>query len=218
MDRAQAIADVESVFASYMAVAPTDQQLLAALNDGKLYELYVLSELLENLRNRGFTISFVGSSLAFKAAPGKIKLSDPHFVIVSPMQDKFWVFVDIEFITLGTLHGPVTDLSSHHEIDIVVVDAIVPNPLFDQIALGVECKCHAKFGKNLIKEALGIRRELSLLHPPLWSRLTQSGSVPPVYVPADPCSEFWLAFIDPGGQHYGESPAAFGIELRHIEP
>ena len=124
---------------------------------------------------------------------------DPHFVIVSPIQDQFWLFVDFEFITLGKSHGLVTELSRHHKIDIVVVDAVVPNPSFDQIALGAECKCHAKSGKNLIKDALGIRRELSVLHLPRWSRLTQSGSLPAVNVSADPPSEFWLAFINPGG-------------------
>lgn len=218
MDRAQAISDVEAVFSSYHAVKSSDQQLLTGLSDGKLYEFYVLSELLHDLRHRGFAISFVGSSLAFKAAPGKIKLTDPHFVLTSPMGSRFWVFVDIEFATLGANQTAVADYSGHHELDIVVVDTISANPTYGEIALAVECKCHAKFGKQLIKEALGIRRELSLLHPAQWSRLTQTGATPPVRVEADPPSEFWLAFIDPGGVQYRQSPAAFGIDLRHIEP
>ena len=218
MDRTQAIADVEAIFANYKATTPHDQLLLNGLNDGKLYELYVLSELLLDLRRRGFTIGFVGRSLAFKAAPGKILRGDPHFELTSPMGSLFWLFVDIEFVTLGTTHTTVNDFSGYHEIDIVIVDAIVPNPNYDQIALGVECKCHAKFAKNFIKEALGIRRELSLLQKAQWSRLTQTGATPHVHVAAHPPSEFWLAFIDNAGTRYSQSPAAFGIELKHIEP
>ena len=50
------------------------------------------------------------------------------------------------------------------------------------------------------------------------SRLTAVGGSPALSVRAEPASEYWLAFIDDDGLHYRESPAEFGIELRHIEP
>ena len=76
----------------------------------------------------------------------------------------------------------------------------------------------ANFGKNLVKEALGVRRELSILRDLRPSRLSQAQATPSVYVPAEPASEFWLAFTDPKGTNYTQSPAAFGIDFHHLEP
>ena len=45
----------------------------------------------------------------------------------------------------------------------MLVDDTPDYPLYDQIYLAVECKCVAKFKKKVVKEALGIRRELSYL-------------------------------------------------------
>ena len=81
--------------------------------------------------------------------------------------------------------------------------------------LGVECKSQASFGKDIVKQALGIRRELSYLAPLQRSRLTRAGATA-VCVPADPASEFWLAYDDPKGDAYSASPAAFGIAFRHV--
>ena len=52
MDKSQAIHAITSVFQRYRRLTPTDQGLLSGLDQGKLYELYVLSELLIDLRRR----------------------------------------------------------------------------------------------------------------------------------------------------------------------
>jgi hypothetical protein len=219
MDKDQAIADIVSIFSGYDSLWSSATSELESKKPGKLYELYVLTELLRDLRGRGFTIRFVGSSIKFKASPGQIKLSDPHFHLVAPSGREFWIFVDIEFRTLGSDGHAAVDFSHLHELDIVVVDDTPPYPSFDNIALAVECKCVGNFEKQLIKEALGVRRELSLL--PRFEQesiLSRESAAPPVNVRAHPASEFWLAFTDPKGTQYAMSPATFGIELRHIEP
>ncbi len=221
MDRAAAGAAIQALFAGYRAAQPSDPLLLQALTDGKLYELYVLSVVVDELVQRGFGLNFVGTSLKFKGAPGMIKTSDPHFEVTAPGISgvTFRVFVDIEFDTLGRNTIGASDDSGRHEIDIVVTSAITGYPDHDEIALGVECKAVANFGKYLIKEALGVRRELSYFDdPPNESILSQHCSSTGWAVHATPASEFWLAYIDAKGNNYADSPGVFGIRLRHLEP
>lgn len=220
MDKDEAIAKIEDLFSAYATLEAADSAHLHGLDKGKLYELYVLSELVHDLELRGCTMEFRGSNIVFKAAPGKIKSSDPHFVVTAPDGTRSRLFVDIEFETLGANHrqpqgagGP--DLSSRHELDLVVVDTHSAYPGFDEVLLGVECKSQASFGKDIVKEVLGIRRELSYLAPLQPSRLSKAGAWP-VCVPAEPASEFWLAYDDPKGDDYSASPAAFGIDFRHV--
>jgi hypothetical protein len=218
MDRDAASKEIENIFSTYKSLQPTDKQLLAALKDGKLYELYVLSRVVENLANRGFVLTFKGSSLKFKASPGYIKKTDSHFEISAPIPgtSPLYLFVDIEFETLGSNHVSVTDNSLRHEIDIVVVNVDSGYPGFNNIFLGVECKAVANFAKPILKEVLGVRRELSLLQGQKQSLLSTFGGKPSETVPADPPSEYWLAYIDPAGDSYMESPRAFGVEFKHM--
>lgn len=219
MNRADAIQKIKSTFAAYRAVAKKDSKLMSALSAGKLYELYVLSELLRDLTTRGMRVAFQGTSLKFKAAPGHVDPADPHFVVLAPDGTHFFIFVDIEFLTLGRHRAMASDLSDRHELDIVVIrNSHIPVPTFSDIALAVECKCVAKFSKRIIKETLGVRRELSVLAGPAPSMLTTARASRSVYVNASPPSEFWLAYIDAAGNNYSRSPSAFSIELRHIEP
>lgn len=229
--RANAIAEIQRIFGAYRSARPNDPAELAVLTDGKLYELFVLSDVITDLAGRGFTLTFVGgvspkgaaasrSTLRFKASPGQIKTSDSHFEVRAPGSKRvdYRIFVDIEFDTLGHSQIAARDHSRRHELDIIVTSASRGYPAHDQIALGVECKAVANFYKGLIKEALGVRRELSLLHPTRNSVLSSAGGIPAVQVKADPPSEFWLAFIDPKGNQYGQSPAVFGIELKNMHP
>jgi hypothetical protein len=147
MDRATAIKDIKRIFSTYKNLRPADTQLLNALKNGKLYELYVLSLTIQDLAQRGFVLTFKGKSLQFKASPGQIKKSDPRFEVSPPSANSpmLYLFVDIEFETLGSKHVSVSDRSLRHEIDIVVVGTDQGYPQHDDIALGVECKAVAKF-------------------------------------------------------------------------
>ena len=225
INRAQAIVDILTVFSAYKSrISASDRRLVRQLTNGKLYELYVLSEVVTGLVSRGCHLKFLGSSLAFKGSPGMLKASDPHFEVTTPNGDDLWLFVDIEFETLGHFHshihssGAGHDDSRRHELDIILVGKNSGYPTHQDIWLGVECKSTAKFTKKIIKEALGIRRELSFLASHQISKLSSGGAMSPIFVPADPASEFHLAFIDPKGLSYAISPSSFGITLRHLAP
>ncbi|MEG3162736.1 hypothetical protein U1763_19725 [Sphingomonas sp. LB2R24] len=231
--RNDAITEIRRVFSNYRQARSTDQGILSVLSDGKLYELYVLSDLVKELAGRGFRLRFVGSAstskkiaagystLKFKAGPGMIKLSDSHFELSVSQSSgvSFRIFVDIEFDTLGHHHTGASDNSRRHEVDIIVTTASSGYPAHHEIALGVECKAEANFGKHIVKQALGVRRELSYFTGRNYpSTLTSAGGHVSVWVQADPPSEFRLAYIDQKGDNYADSPGAFGIEFRHLEP
>ena len=216
MDKDETIARIEAAFSSYKKLEEKDAAHMQALNKGKLYELYVLSELVLHLRRRGCRLIFRGPNLVFKAAPGRIKSSDPHFRVTAPSGYRCRLFVDIEFETLGSHRGATgPDRSSRHELDLVLVDTQNSYPRFRDVLLGVECKSQASFSKDVVKEVLGIRRELSFVSWDQPSRLSLAGASL-VNVPAIPASEFWLAYDDPKGNDYRLSPAAFGVEFKLI--
>ena len=219
IDRTAAEQAIGALFAQYKSqVTAADQAVMQALSDGKLYELFVLAEVVRELDARGCRLTFQGATLKFKAGPDMLKTSDPHFLVQIPSGHTLWLFVDIEFNTLGHQLTAATDLSRRHEVDIMLVQKNAGYPNHDDIWLAVECKAVANFGKDLAKEVLGVRRELSMLTGSQPSKLTQYGGHPPIDVPANPPSEFWLAHIDPKGSNYAQSPAAFGIDLRHLDP
>lgn len=225
--RMRATKEIQRVFTAYRAKQPGDRKLLAALKDGKLYELFVLSKVVTDLTSRGFRLTFVPSTAApgtlkFKASPGMIKTSDAHFELRSPYSSgaDYRLFLNIEFDTLGHHHtASGWDNSRRHELDIVVTTASKGYPGHNEIALGVECKAVAKFTKDLLKEALGVRREMALfIGQQQPSALTTIGARSPKAVAADPPSEFIVAYIDPNGSNYRLSPEVFGIEFEHWKP
>lgn len=219
MDEPAARREIARIFSAYKRLSAGDRDRVNKLRGGKLYELYVLSYVLERLRARGFRISFYGRTLRFKSSPGQIRRADPHFELRSPTTGAaYWIFVDIEFETLGSARVQVSDRSLRHEVDIVVVSVDSGYPKHSDILLGVECKAVANFSKSILKEVLGVRRELSLVGRSQSSLLSVAGGSPNVDVPADPPSEYWLAYIDPIGDVYAESPKAFGVEFMHLAP
>ena len=232
IDHSETIAEIEEIFAAYRTAQSTDADVLAALADGKLYELYVLCRVLTDLKDRGFVLRFVGSAapkgtaaarhstLKFKASPGMIKMADSHFEIDCPDDTaaQHYLFVDIEFDTLGSSINGATDLSRRHELDIIVTPATGGYPTWAEIVLAVECKAVANFDKGIIKEVLGVRRELSLVRGEVLSSLSVLAGDSDKVVPAFPPFEFVLAFIDPRGDNYAQSPMSFGIEFKLIRP
>ena len=220
MEREEAEKEIQAIFEEFKTITDIDKELLSGLSQGKLYEFYVLASLLTDLKGRGFATALTRNTLKFKGAPGLIRRNDPHFVVTAPDGTRLRLFVNIEFQTQGVLRSgnPGFDRSAYHELDIVLVEGWATGyPRYDQIYLAIECKS-GKFGKNFLREVLGVRRELSLYVDERESRLTRIGGSPGVSVQAEPASEYWLAFIDDDGEHYRASPAEFGIELRHIEP
>lgn len=186
---------------------------VANLVGGKLYELYALALLLEELQKRGWHVTFRGTQIQMQAGPGLIDPTSPHFELRRHSKGavEFEVYTDIEVMTLGSTQIPVNDLSAYHEIDIVVVYAgTAGRPGVDRMVLGVECKGTANFSKAFVREVLGRRRELSYLDGGQPCLL--DGQVP---VRARPPSEYWLVYLDPDGDKYRQSPSAFSVELKH---
>ena len=109
--------------------------------------------------------------------------------------------------------------SSRHEIDLVLVEGAQDGmrSAHNQIVLGVGCKAYTNFRKKIIRQVLGVRRELSLLnYKPSRPRLFLCGQLR--LVEADPLAEFWLAFEDPKGMKYRFGPKVFGIDFKYWCP
>lgn len=223
IQKEDAIRDIRKILEAIDKFTSEDEAHLRTLCQGKLYELYVLSQLLRSLSSRGFSLKRSDTTIEFKQAPGKLLFSDPHFLVTPPSGKALHLFVDVEFETLGhSISGSQTqDRSSYHELDLMVVEDATDesNPRFSQILLAVECKS-GEFEKSFIREALGLRRELSYWKPVARrSRLSELSPKRFVRVPVHrPRSEFWLAFADAKGMKYRKSPAEFGVYLVHCEP
>ena len=204
---------INSILGS-LGVPPASNPPTGHLGTGKLYELYVLSRVLAELKNDGYKFQLSGPVITFKTSGGPIKSGDFHIDLYRRGQLVGQLYTDVEVFTLGWARGQVSDLSQYHEIDIVIVEPMtIGHPRPENILLGIECKATATFIKSHILEALGRRRELSYLVTPQPSRIFSSK-----YISATPASEYWLAFIDPAGSNYTHSPAEFSVELKHWQP
>lgn len=202
---------------------------LAKSTGGKIYELYCLAKTLEWLRSTyGVSIRLVnGNAVNFKASPGNIDRSRSYFK-VAKRNKVLELHTDIQVQTLGaSMFGGSFGKSGYHEIDLVLIDPSVHDgdmPRNSDVVLGVECKSNAKFEKGIVKQVLGIRRELSLLSQPTLSELDRAfgpathlrGHIP--FVNANPASLYWLSYIDQSGDDYAYSPGLFSIEFKHWQP
>jgi len=210
-------AEVDAFFRTYGANAsPT----LLRSGTGKVYELYCLARTVEYLASfPGVSIRFNGRTVDFKASPGLVDHSKSYFVVSGHGAD-LELHVDIEVRTLSSSgQTTVADRSSYHEIDLVLLDGVRnrERPAHDQIVLGVECKAQATFGKETVRQVLGVRRELSLLrYAP--SKLDAFLSAQHRDISADPPSQYWLAFTDPRGMEYQAGPAMFEVQFKEWCP
>jgi len=188
-----------------------------SLTAGKLYEAHVLSLVLERLsRDEHFRIVLVNSNFVFlKSAPGPINPGYPHFDLFRGSSKIAEIWTDIEFLTLSfaqtSTHRSPT-LGDYHELDIVVVDpGLAGRPSHNQIWLGVECK-NTGYNKGLLKEILGVRRELSLLQDPQPTRFS---NWPRASVRAQPPSCLLVYSTDSAALQYASPGQLFGIDFFH---
>lgn len=214
MNIVQAKLEINRIFSSY-GVNPN-----LPTGKGKIYELYCLGLLMEELSSDGFSMTYHGPNPAtFKAGPGLIHKADPHFDLSYSGVVYGQIYLNIEFRTLGATQTPHSDRSCWHELDVVIVeDGVTGRPDHDDVLMGLECKSSAKFNKGILKETLGVRREMTLLARPQDSSLTQICSSRGRRLNCDPPSEYRLCYIDLAGSNYSASSDHFGIELTHWEP
>ena len=188
-----------------------------SLTSGKLYEAHVLSVVIEQLATQeGFQITLVNSNLIpLKSSHGPINRSYPYFQLRNGNGPSAELWTDVEFTALSYYQSSIPrriQRGDFHELDIVVTDyGINGRPRYDQIWLGVECK-NTGYTKGLLKEILGIRRELSLLQQ---DRPTHFMNWPRREVPAEPASCLMVFSTDSDVLNYSSPGEVFGIDFRH---
>ncbi|TVT43324.1 hypothetical protein FNT36_04340 [Hymenobacter setariae] len=155
-------------------VAPKRASALMAFKPasihGKLYEVLVLSEIIEKLNTvEGYSIRLLKSSkLVLKQKGGWLNSKYPHFELSKLGKVKAELWNDVYFATLSN-HKTGTVIESvpgnYHELDIALIKpGIFKYPKHTDIYIGVECK-NTNIEKNIIREVLGFRRELSYVGP-----------------------------------------------------
>lgn len=197
--------------AAYSSVIPQ------SLTSGKLYEAHVLSLVVEALSVReGYNVVLRNSTLLpLKSAPGPINRSYAYFELRKNGTLRAEIWTDVEFTSLsceqrGKTNSP--DKGDYHELDIIVADpGLSGRPRHSHIWLGVECK-NTGYTKNLLKEILGIRRELSLLQN---NQPTRFSSWPRPFVPAVPPSCLMVYSTDQAVSGYSGPGQVFGIDFVH---
>ncbi|MCC7175800.1 MAG: hypothetical protein IT159_11440 [Bryobacterales bacterium] len=218
MTRDEILRQLERAFRRYCGVPSSVTQSLVppSVPAGKLYEAHVLSLIVEKLVTReGYRLALVGGTkVQLKSAPGPINRSYPRIELRRSGACVAELWTDVEFLSLSHAarrSGTLTK-GDYHELDLIIVD---PNqhgrPPHDTVWLGVECK-NTGYEKGLLKEILGIRRELSYLTD---DRPTKFSSWPRSLVPADPPSCLVVYATDADVLDYAAPGMVFGIDFMH---
>ena len=101
---------------------------------------------------------------------------------------------------------------NYHELNIVIVDeGSQGRPPHSAVWLGIECK-NTAYQKGLLKEILGVRRELSFVTQPIETKFS---AWPRSYVPADPPSCLVVFATDAAVLEYSDPGEVFGIDFFH---
>lgn len=160
----------ESVFEAGHGITPSLADKVAS----KLYELKVLGFVLTFLA-QNYELELVNPSAGFKGAPGPVNNRYTYIRVKDKKTGEHLADIrtDTEFVGLSSyvLARYSVPLSSgeYHELDIMVCVPNLPNgvrPTSAQVFVAVECKHWASIPKKLLREILGVRRELSFHSSP----------------------------------------------------
>jgi hypothetical protein len=217
MTAAEMKARIDKVIGSYQQKAglTSTSVLSQKAKIGKVYEALALCEVLKNLSAEGFEVVFVGGSvLTLKAAPGPINREYPYFEATRRHDGlRLEVWTDVEFLSLSheTDGGGPQTRGDFHELDILVTFAgIEGRPQFKDVAIAVECKA-ARFTKGILREVLGVRRELSVL--PRIPISTLFSAWPAADVNASPPSCLVVYCMDPRVREFARPGDTFSINF-----
>lgn len=191
----------------------------SALVSGKLYEAWVLCEVLDHLRtDEGYTIVLrQGRRVALKASPGPINRAYAYFELSASGRPSLELWTDVEFMSLShsSRGSPPAGRGDYHELDLVVVPAgMTGRPKHGQVLIGIECK-DTGYQKELLRAILGVRRELSLFVP---TKATGFERWPRSTVPANPPSCLLVYCTDPAVSQFRDAARFFGIDFLHLPP
>ena len=217
MTKTQIILKMKKAFAKHLKVSPALAAGLvpASITDGKLYEAHVLSKVLEKLDvTEKMALTLVGgTNIKLKSSHGPINFAYPHVELNRNGTHVADLWTDVEFLSLSYCSnaGSSPPTKGHyHELDLIVVQSGASGrPKCDEIWLGVECK-NTTYQKGLLKEILGIRRELSFLQNPTK---TSFNSWPRTHVPANPPSCLMVYSTDIAVAQYSAPGTMFGIDF-----
>jgi hypothetical protein len=192
---------------------------LLALGDvlGKLYEAYVLAAIARDLRTKeGLTATLsTGTKLCLKTGGGPINRTYPHIDIQYQGTTVAELWTDVFVTTMSwARRGRPTPCQAcdYHELDVVMVPPDTTGlAAHDCVLIAVECKA-TSYEKHLLRQILGVRRELSLLRDGV---ATSFCSWPRAYVPALPPSCLMVYSTDPAVSQWGPAGDAFGIDFVH---
>lgn len=194
-------------------------------DQGKIYELFVLSILVFELNQAGCRIRSNKNFVRFKGKPGFINNNDTEFEIYNHENSFIGsIHLNIQYYTIGAqLAGANQDRSFFHELDISIVRPTSVNaPRYYELMLGVECKSSGKMSKAYVREVLGLRREMSFYTCGSTDQSLLSVELAGAWnidVSADPASELYLAFSDVRrGKHYKAAPSMFSVFLVGLRP
>lgn len=209
---------IAKAFSSILGISKSKASTLLpnTLTSGKAYEAHVLSIVCENLKYKeGCNLVLKnGSNLVLKTSHGPINRLYPWIEVSKHGNVIGEIFTDVEFLTLSYAQkNHVSLMLGHfHELDILLVKkGINGRPQHSDILLGVECK-NTGYTKSLLKEILGIRREMSLLAS---SNKTVFNTWPRRDVPADPSSCLLVYSTSSKVAHYSAPGDTFGIDFIH---
>jgi hypothetical protein len=198
-----------------VSAADANALIPPALTAGKLYEAFALSLVCDQLRMiEGCSLTLIGGTkVVLKSAPGPINSSYPHIEVRRSGVHFGDIWTDVEFTSLSCFirnQSACPGIGEYHELDLaVVIPNCNPRPFPTEILLGVECK-NTGYQKNLLREVLGVRRELSFVRHPAP---TAFASWPASFVPADPPSCLVVYSSDPNVKDFSAPGTFFGIEF-----
>ena len=219
MTREEAIARIETAFRRFTDASDGSEYatlIPSAVAAGKMYEAFVLAKIAEQLATReDMELRLVnGNNIALKSAPGPINRRFPRIDAKRNGTTVAELWTDVEFLSWSywmRATGEAPTRGEYHELDILMVDpGVLGRPSPDRIWLGVECK-NTGYGKNLLREILGIRRELSLLHGA--EKPTRFLRWPRSHVAANPPSCLAVYCADRGVEDYAIPGETFGIDF-----
>lgn len=222
MNLTEAISRIDAAFRTF-TTASDDQSysslLPASLKSGKLYEAYILAKVAESLViQEGYVLRLINSDhIALKSGTGGINRRYPRIDLLKQGVVAAELWTDIEFLSFSYCSDrsdAAPTYGDYHELDIVIVSpGLTGRPRHEEIWLGVECK-NTGYQKGLLKEILGIRRELSLYQN---QRPTRFVRWPRSKVPANPPSCLLVFSTDSKVTNYSAPGETFGIDFYHEE-
>lgn len=188
----------------------------SSLTSGKLYEAYALSLITLHLYiEEGFELTLKNDNyISLKSSPGPINPAYPHIAASKNGRLVAELWTDIEFLSFSysASSASTPNKGHYHELDVVMVDAgALGRPTHDQIWLAAECK-FTSYKKGLLKEILGVRREMGLL---AGSQRTKFKKWPATHVNSDPASCLLVYSSDERVLEYSDPGDVFGINFYH---